>query len=97
MLEDTDGMVTLEFSPVDLLNQGGIIFSMDFIVDGTFEFDNGANDRLYIAIEVTDCAAAGTVPFFDSDGGGSGAAGMDLDDATYRGTPILDDTWYTIH
>ena len=99
MLEDTDGMVTLEFSPVDLLNQGGVLFSMDFILDGTFEFDNGANDRLYIAIEVSDCAAAGTVPFFDSDGGGSGgsgAAGNDLDNATYRGTPILDDTWYTI-
>lgn len=99
IVEDTDGMVTLEFSPVDLVNQPSIEFSMDFIVDGTFEFDNGANDRIYIAIEVTDCAAAGTVAFFDSDGGGSGgsgAAGMDLDNATYGGVTIQDDTWYTI-
>lgn len=99
IVEDTDGMVTLEFSPVDLVSQPSIEFSMDFIVDGTFEFDNGANDRIYIAIEVTDCAAAGTLALFDSDGGGSGgsgAAGMDLDNATYGGVTIQDDTWYTI-
>ncbi len=95
-VEDTDGEVTLTFAPVDL-NMTPAVFTMDFIVDGTFEFDNGANDRLYIRMEVTGCPAATTIDLFDSDGGGSGGGGgNDLNLAIVNGAEIVNQNWNTL-
>ena len=89
--EDTDGEVTITFDAVDLSGAVSPMFSMQYIIDGSFENTNGANDRLYIRLEVTGCGAPVTLSLVDSDGGGSGGGGGgDMDNLA------TDKVWNTI-
>lgn len=80
--EDTDGEVMLLFDPVRLT--GGGTFSMDYIVDGSFESSDGADDYLYIALNITDCGnPANNTTLVLVEAFGAPAAGqLDLDDIT---------------
>lgn len=84
IMEDIDGEASLVFDPV--LLDGGVagVFSMQYILSGTFEADGAENDKLQISLEVTNCAAATTVNLVNADG--DGGAETDLDD-------LPDDTW----
>lgn len=78
--EDTDGLATITFDPVNLIGAVSPMFSMNYIVDGSFEFSDGANDRLYIRLDISGCANATTISLYDSDGGGTGGGGgADMD------------------
>lgn len=82
-MEDTDGEVTVTFDPVNLNGVSSPMFSMYYIVDGGFENSNGANDRLYIRLDVTNCSAATSISLLDTDGGGSGGGGgQDMNNST---------------
>lgn len=72
IIEDSDGEVTLTFYQVELSGFAPSVFTMDYIVDGTFEASDGANDRLYIRLDITGCPAATVVNLVDTDGGRSG-------------------------
>lgn len=67
MLEDVDGEVSLVFSPVRLAPGAAGDFTMQYIYSGSFDVGT-PNDRLDITLEVTGCAAAGTVVLLSADG-----------------------------
>jgi hypothetical protein len=54
---------------------------MDYIVDGSFEFSDNADDKLVISLQITDCAAATTMDLLNATGTGTGGA-TDIDDIT---------------
>ena len=89
LMEDTDGWVTISFTEVDLNNAGSASFSMHyFIDDSSYEVSDGANDRLYIRLELTNCASPQTISLLDTDGGGSGGGGgNDID------SQGIEDSW----
>jgi hypothetical protein len=86
--EDTDGEVTINFNKVDLAGAVGATFSMDYIVDGGFEFSDGADDLLKISLEITDCGAATTIDLVHATGTGAGGT-TDLN-------TIPDAQWMTV-
>ncbi len=87
IMEDTDGEVTLRFAPVRLNPAAGANFSMDYILDGTFEVGGGANDLLRITLEITGCSGATTLVLLNADG--DGGAETDLN-------AIAAQTWNTL-
>lgn len=96
MTEDTDGEVRMVFDPVSLAGIANANFTMNFIVDGSFEGDATGNDRLYAGLIVTGCPQATTVALFDSDGGGiSGGNGGNMD-AALAGRGFGDDVWHQL-
>lgn len=96
--EDTDAEVTLLFDPVSLAGVSDATFSMAFAADGSMEESNGANDRFYAALAVTDCPAATTVTLVDTDGGGSGGGGGGTfyGTTTINGQNVVSDAWIPI-
>lgn len=66
-LEDVDGEITLEFTPVRLDPGATGNFTMQYIYDGSFDV-GPPNDRLNISLKVTGCPAAVTLPLIDVDG-----------------------------
>lgn len=74
MMEDTDGQIDLTFDLVDLTGVNNAMFSMNYILDGTFEVTDGVNDLLRIEIEVSDCASATNLVLLTANGNGSGGA-----------------------
>jgi len=85
IVEDSDGMITLEFDEISLIGTVNPRFQMDmWIDDSSYETGNGGNDRVYIRLEIN--GGTTVINVFDSDGGGSGGgAGGDLDAALYNG------------
>ncbi|MFK7773170.1 MAG: T9SS type A sorting domain-containing protein [Saprospiraceae bacterium] len=59
--EDTDGEVSIIFDQVDLTGAVTPMFSMNYILDGTFENSDGADDSFSIDLVVTGCGAATTI------------------------------------
>lgn len=88
IMEDIDGEATLTFDPVLLNGGAGGSFSMQYILDGSFEADGTGNDKLKISLLVTDCSAMGTIDLLDADG--DGGSEIDLD-------ALSDDTWMVLN
>lgn len=88
IIEDSDGMITVEFDKVSLSGTATPRFQMTLWVDVTsYEVSNGGNDRIYIGLEIDDGATV--IDVIDSDGGGSGGgASGDLDLAIHNGFPL---------
>lgn len=74
MMEDTDGQIDLTFDEVDLTGVVGAMFSMDYILDGSFEVTSGVNDVLRIELEISDCGSATNLVLLNANGDGSGGA-----------------------
>ena len=74
IIEDSDGMITVEFDEISLASTTSPRFQMDLWLDVTsYETGNGANDRVYIRLEID--GGATIIDVLDTDGGGSGGGG----------------------
>jgi hypothetical protein len=80
-MQDPDGWITMYFDYVDLSSTTNPMMSLQYHLESTsWEVSEGANDRLYVRIEIDNCAGATTVTLIDTDGGGSGGgSGGDID------------------
>ena len=92
LMQDTDGQVTMYFDYVDLSGTTSPMMSLQYFLTETgWESSDGQNDRLYVRIEIDNCASATTITLLDTDGGGSGGnAGGDIDDL------LIEDSWNTL-
>jgi hypothetical protein len=88
VLEDPDGFFTVTFDAVDLSGTTNPSFQMDLYVRNTsFESSDGANDRIYIALDIDNGASTVVIIDTDGDGPGGGAndTGLDMNDYMYNG------------
>ncbi|MFK7807456.1 MAG: T9SS type A sorting domain-containing protein [Saprospiraceae bacterium] len=86
--EDTDGEVTITFDPVNLTGAVAPMFTMNYILDGGFEFSDGANDLFYIGLNITGCPSATTIDLLDANGTGAGGS--------TNMNSITDQTWFPL-
>ena len=79
-IEDSDGIFLVEFDAVSLVGTSSPRLQLDYWIDGTtYESTYGANDRLFIGLELD---GSTIVTIIDSDGGGlGGGVGTDLNGA----------------
>ncbi|MEL6275533.1 MAG: hypothetical protein AAFU03_10565, partial [Bacteroidota bacterium] len=85
IIEDTDGMVRIEFSPVDMSDASDPSVSLQYFVNGTsYEASNGSTDRLRVFLDIDN----GAGEFQLISGEGSGNMGLD---------GMLTDTWALVN
>ncbi len=89
VIEDPDGMLTIEFDIINLAGTSNPHFQMDLWVDFTsYEAGSGSNDRIFIGLDIDNGSSIVTV--LDSDGGGAGGGGGgDLDSYIYPASSSL--------
>ncbi|WP_296385577.1 T9SS type A sorting domain-containing protein [Winogradskyella sp.] len=88
VLDDPDGSLTVTFDGVNLSDTSNPRLQMDLWARPTsWEISDGANDRIYIVLDIDN--GASTAVIIDTDGGGSGGGtGGDVDSYLYNGSSI---------
>ena len=92
LMADPDGHVNLYFDYVNLAGTSNPSMSLQYFLSLTsWENSDGANDRLYVRVEIDNCANATTITLLDTDGGGSGGGGGgDINDLN------IENAWNTL-
>jgi hypothetical protein len=84
VIDDPDGMLTVEFDKVSLVGAVNPRFQMKIWIDDTsYEFSDDANDRVLIKLDIDN--GASEVIIIDTDGG----VGNDLNNYLYNGNSVL--------
>lgn len=84
VIDDPDGLITVEFDEVSLVGAVNPRFQMKMWIDDTsYEFSDGANDRVLIKLDINN--GASEIVIVDTDGG----IGNDLNDYLYNGNSVF--------
>ena len=92
LMDDPDGQVNLYFDYVNLAGTSNPEMSLQYFLSlSSWEISDGANDRLYVRVEIDNCAQATTITLLDTDGGGPGGGGNgDINDLN------IENAWNTL-